>query len=56
MLVASDTTDIGRTVHHLGFVLGLIGAVMALVAAFVAGALTRRELGRCGGSPTRRAK
>ena len=44
VLVASDTTDIGRTVHHLGFVLGLIGAVMALVAAFVAGALTRREL------------
>ena len=44
VLVASDTTDIARTVHHIGFVLGLIGAVMAVVAAFVAGALTRREL------------
>ncbi len=44
VLVASDTTDISRTVHHLGFVIGLIGALMAVLAAFVAGALTRREL------------
>lgn len=44
VLVASDTTDISRTVHHLGFVLGLIGAGIALVAALAAGALTRREL------------
>jgi two-component system OmpR family sensor kinase len=44
VLVASDTTDISRTVDHLAFVLGLIGAGVALVAAVVAGALTRRGL------------
>jgi len=44
VLVASDTTDISRTIHHLGFVLGVIGAVVALLSALIAGALTRREL------------
>jgi signal transduction histidine kinase len=45
VLVASDTTDIAHTVRHLGFVLALSGAVVALVAALVAAALTRRGLG-----------
>ena len=36
VLVASDTTDIARTVHHLGVDLGLIGAGVALLAALVA--------------------
>jgi two-component system, OmpR family, sensor kinase len=44
VLVASDTTDISHTVNHLAFVIGLIGAAVALVAAAVAGALTRRGL------------
>ena len=44
LLVASDTTDISHTVDHLGFILGLIGATVALLAALVAGALTRRGL------------
>jgi two-component system, OmpR family, sensor kinase len=45
VLVASDTTDIDHTVRHLGFVLALSGVVVALLAALVAGALTRRGLG-----------
>ncbi len=49
VLVASDTTDIARTVHHLGVLLGLIGAALALLAALIAGVLTRRQL-----SPLRR--
>jgi signal transduction histidine kinase len=44
VLVASDTTDITRTIHHLGFVLWLIGAAVALLAALIAAGLTRREL------------
>jgi signal transduction histidine kinase len=44
VLVASDTTDIAHTVDHLGFVLSVIGGGVALVAALVAGALTRRGL------------
>ena len=44
VLVASDTTDIAATVAHLGLVLGLIGAGVALLAAIVAAALTRRSL------------
>ncbi len=44
MLVASDTTDIVDTINHLGFVLALTGAVVALLAALTAGVLTRRGL------------
>jgi two-component system OmpR family sensor kinase len=44
VLVASDTTDLTHTVDHLGFVISVIGAGVALVAALVAGALTRRGL------------
>jgi signal transduction histidine kinase len=44
VLVASDTTDISHTVGHLALVLSLIGAGVALVAAVLAGALTRRGL------------
>jgi two-component system, OmpR family, sensor kinase len=44
VLVASDTTDITHTVDHLGFVLSVIGGGVALIAALVAGALTRRGL------------
>ena len=45
VLVASDTTDIAHTTNHLAFVVALIGAAVALLAALVAAALTRRELG-----------
>jgi signal transduction histidine kinase len=45
VLVASDTTDIDHTVRHLGFVLAASGVIVALIAALVAGALTRRGLG-----------
>jgi len=44
VLVASDTTDISDTVGHLGFVLSLSGAAVALLAAAVAGVLIRRGL------------
>jgi two-component system, OmpR family, sensor kinase len=44
VLVASDTTDIEHTTRHLGFALGISGAVLALLAALVAAALTRRGL------------
>ncbi|HEY8763640.1 MAG TPA: HAMP domain-containing sensor histidine kinase [Solirubrobacteraceae bacterium] len=44
VLVASDTTDIAATTHHLGIVLALVGAVVALLAALSAGALIRRGL------------
>ncbi len=44
VLVASDTTDISRTVRHLGALLALIGAGVALAAAILAAALTRRSL------------
>jgi signal transduction histidine kinase len=44
VLVASDTTDIVNTIHHLGFVLALTGAIVALLAALTAGVLTRRGL------------
>jgi signal transduction histidine kinase len=44
VLVASDTTDIAATTHHLGIVLGLVGAVVALLAALTAGGLIRRGL------------
>ena len=44
VLVASDTTDISHTVHHLAVILSVIGAAVALLAAIVAGALTRRGL------------
>ena len=45
VLVASDTTDIAQTTDHLAFVVALIGAAVALLAALAAAALTRRELG-----------
>jgi signal transduction histidine kinase len=44
VLVASDTSDIANTLHHLGFVLTLSGALVALLATFGAAALTRRGL------------
>jgi len=44
VIVASDTTDIVRTTRHLGFVITLSGALVALVAVLAAGALTRRGL------------
>jgi signal transduction histidine kinase len=44
VLVASDTTDITQTTNHLGFVVALIGAGVALLAALAAAALTRRGL------------
>jgi two-component system, OmpR family, sensor kinase len=44
VLVASDTSDIADTLHHLGFVLTLSGALVALLAALGAAALTRRGL------------
>ena len=49
VIVASDTTDISNTIHHLGFILTLIGAAIALLAVLAAAALTRRGL-----SPLRR--
>ncbi len=44
VLVASDTSDIADTLHHLGFVLILSGALVALLATLAAAALTRRGL------------
>ena len=44
VLVASDTTDISDTIHHLGFVLTLTGAGAALLAVLAAAVLTRRGL------------
>jgi signal transduction histidine kinase len=44
VLVASDTTDIANTIGRLGFLLALIGAAVALLAALAAAVLTRREL------------
>ncbi len=44
VLVASDTTDITRTTDHLGFVVVLIGAGVALVAGLLAAGLARRGL------------
>jgi signal transduction histidine kinase len=44
VLVASDTTDIVDTIHHLGFVLAVAGAIVALLAALTAGILIRRGL------------
>jgi signal transduction histidine kinase len=44
VLVASDTTDITQTSNHLAFLVVVIGVVVALLAALVAFALTRRGL------------
>ena len=44
VLVASDTTDIARTTDHLGFLVVLIGAGVALLAGLLAAVLTRRGL------------
>jgi two-component system sensor histidine kinase MprB len=44
VLVASDTTDIASTTHHLAILISVIGAGVALLAALFAGALTRRGL------------
>ena len=45
VLVASDDSDITRTVHHIAFVLTLTGLGAALIATLVAAAFTRRGLG-----------
>jgi signal transduction histidine kinase len=42
VLVASETADIHHTVSHLGVVIGLSGAIAAVLAALLAAALTRR--------------
>jgi len=44
VLVASDTTDITQTSNHLAVVVALIGVGVAVLAALVALALTRRGL------------
>jgi signal transduction histidine kinase len=44
VIVASDTSDIAGTVHHLGVVLLLSGAVAAVLAALAAAVLTARGL------------
>ncbi len=44
VLVASDTTDIHDTISHLGAVLTVSGAAIALIAALIAAGLTRRGL------------
>jgi two-component system, OmpR family, sensor kinase len=44
VLVASDTSDIHHTLHHLIFVLALSGGAIALAAVLLAALLTRREL------------
>jgi signal transduction histidine kinase len=44
VLVASDTSDITHTLHHLVFVFALSGIVVALIAALAAAILTRRGL------------
>ena len=48
VIVASDTTDISKTIGHLGFILTLSGAAVALLAALAAAALTRRGLAPLG--------
>jgi two-component system OmpR family sensor kinase len=42
VLVASETADIRHTVHHLGFVIALSGAIAAFLAALLAAWLTRK--------------
>jgi signal transduction histidine kinase len=44
VLVASDTSDIEHTTSRLGVLVALAGAVVVLLAALVAAALTRRGL------------
>jgi signal transduction histidine kinase len=44
VLVASDTSDISATIHHLGSVLTLAGIAVALAAVLAAAVLTRRGL------------
>jgi signal transduction histidine kinase len=44
VLVASDTSDISQTIHHLSIVLTLSGAAAALLAVLAAALLTRRGL------------
>ena len=44
VLVASDTSDISSTLHHLGVVVALSGAGIVLLAALAAALLTRRRL------------
>ncbi len=44
VLVASDTTDISHTIHHLTVVLTIVGVVVALLAVLAAALLTRRGL------------
>jgi two-component system sensor histidine kinase MprB len=44
VLVASETSDIETTIHHLGFLLTLTGTGAALLAALLAAGLVRRGL------------
>ena len=44
VLVASDTTDISQTIHHLTVVLTIVGVVVALLALLAAALLTRQGL------------
>jgi signal transduction histidine kinase len=44
VLVASDTSDIVQTLSHLGLVVALAGAAVALLAVLAAAVLTRRGL------------
>ncbi len=44
VLVASDTTDISQTIHHLTVVLTIVGVVVALLAVLAAALLTRQGL------------
>ncbi len=44
VLVASETTDISQTIHHLAFVLALAGAGIAVLGGIAAAGLTRRGL------------
>lgn len=44
VLVASDTTDIGHTIGHLGFLLAVLGIAVALATTLAAAVLTRRGL------------
>ncbi|MBV8990174.1 MAG: HAMP domain-containing protein, partial [Solirubrobacterales bacterium] len=44
VLVASDTTDISQTIHHLTLLLTIVGVVVALLALLAAALLTRQGL------------
>ena len=44
VLVASESGDITHTLHHLAAALAIAGAIIALAAVLIAGALTRRGI------------